>query len=280
MKANLTALKELGTERSNPASARIDRESTERIVEIINAQDATVAEAVRTQTPQIARAVDLIVDRLKQGGRMFYIGAGTSGRLGCLDASEIPPTYNVPPSLVQGIMAGGARALRFATAASEDDPTLGARDIAKRKIKSRDIVVGITASGRTPYAIGALEYARKQGAATIAIACNANPPIAKVADVAIVPVTGPEVIAGSTRMKAGTAQKMVLNILSTAAMIRMGHVHGNLMVNVQMKNEKLRERALTILMQACGVERAEAKKLLRRAGDNLKQAIALQFWEH
>jgi len=276
---NLKALKRLGTEQANPASARIDQQSTAKIVAIINAQDATVAQAVRREIPNMARAVDLIVASLKRGGRLFYIGAGTSGRLGCLDASEIPPTYNVPSRMVQGIMAGGARALRHATEASEDDPALGARDLAARKLKARDVVVGITASGRTPYAIGALEYARQQGAATIALACNAQPPIARLADVAIVPITGPEVIAGSTRMKAGTAQKMVLNILSTAAMIRLGHVHGNLMVNVQMKNEKLRERGLTILQQVLGLNRMEARRVLKRSGDNLKKALAVSYFD-
>ena len=266
-------LRRLATERTNPASARIDRQSTRRIVEIINAQDATVAAAVRREVPNIARAVDRIVAALESGGRLFYIGAGTSGRLGCLDASEIPPTFNLPYTTVQGIMAGGHRALTHATEASEDDPKLGARDLAKRKLKSRDVVVGITASGRTPYAIGALEYARKIGAATIALACNADPPIARVADVAIVPLTGPEVIAGSTRMKAGTAQKMVLNILSTAAMIRLGHVYGNYMVNVQMKNAKLRERGLTILQEVLGIDRAAARHRLKRSRNDLMRAI-------
>jgi N-acetylmuramic acid 6-phosphate etherase len=275
MKSMHTKLRALGTEQANPASARIDRQSTAKIVAIINAQDATVAAAVRKETPHIALAVDLIVAALNSGGRLFYIGAGTSGRLGCLDASEIPPTYNVPSSLVQGVIAGGQRALTHATEASEDDPQLGGRDLAKRKLKSRDVVVGITASGRTPYAIGALEYARSVGAATIALACNANPPIARVADVTIAPVTGPEVIAGSTRMKAGTAQKMVLNILSTAAMVRLGHVHGNYMVNVQMKNEKLRERGLTILQEVLGIDRAAAQQRLKRAGNNLKEAVLL-----
>lgn len=272
----MKALKDLGTERANPASARIDRQSTVKMVSIINQQDATVARAVRREIPNIARAVDLIAAALERGGRLLYIGAGTSGRLGCLDASEIPPTYNVPARLVQGIMAGGARALRMATEASEDDPALGARDLAKRRVTSRDVVVGITASGRTPYVIGALEHARKVGARTIAIACNADPPVARVADIAIVPVTGPEVIAGSTRMKAGTAQKMVLNILSTGAMIRLGHVYGNLMVNVQMKNEKLRERGLTIVQEALAVDRVEAKRLMKKSKNDLKLILGIR----
>jgi len=233
-----------------------------------------VAEAVRKELPQISRAVDLIVEALTNGGRLFYIGAGTSGRLGVLDASEIPPTYNVPARIVQGIIAGGRRALTHASEGAEDSAPQGRRDLAARRLKARDVVVGITASGRTPYAIGALEYARKIGAATIAIACNANPEIARVADVSIAPVTGPEVIAGSTRMKAGTAQKMVLNILSTAAMIKLGHVHGNYMINVQMTNAKLKIRGARILQEILGIDKAAAVRLLRESRNNLKAAIA------
>jgi N-acetylmuramic acid 6-phosphate etherase len=266
-------LRNLGTEQANPASARIDQQSTARIVAIINQQDATVAVAVRKELPRIAQSVDLIVAALRQGGRLFYIGAGTSGRLGVLDASEIPPTYNVPARIVQGIIAGGRRALTHAAEGAEDSAALGRADLVKRKLKSRDVVVGITASGRTPYAIGALEYAREIGAPAIALACNANPEIARVADVTIAVATGPEVIAGSTRMKAGTAQKMVLNMLSSAAMIRLGHVHGNYMINVQMTNAKLRERGLTVLQEILGVDRAMAARLLKRSGNDLKAAV-------
>jgi N-acetylmuramic acid 6-phosphate etherase len=267
-------LKHLATEKANPASARIDRQSTARVVAIINQQDATVAAAVRNELPRIAQSVDLIVASLKQGGRLFYLGAGTSGRLGALDASEIPPTYNVSSRFVQGIIAGGRRALTHSIEGAEDSADGGRRDLVKRKLQARDVVVAITASGRTPYAIGALEYARQVGAPAIALACNANPEIARVADVTIAVATGPEVVAGSTRMKAGTAQKMVLNMLSTAAMIRLGHVHGNYMINVQMTNAKLRERGLTFLQEILGIDRAAAARLLKRSGNDLKAAIA------
>ncbi len=270
----LSQLRNLDTERANPASARIDRFATAEICAIINAQDATVAAAVAKELPRIAEAVDLVVAALKNGGRLFYIGAGTSGRLGVLDASEIPPTYNVSGKVV-GIIAGGNRALTHAAEGAEDSAALGRRDLAKHKLKSRDAVVAITASGRTPYAIGALMYARKIGAAAIALACNANPEVARAADVTIAVATGPEVVAGSTRMKAGTAQKMVLNMLSTAAMIRLGHVHGNYMVNVRMTNAKLRARGVTILQEILGVDRAEAARLLKRSRNDLKAAVRL-----
>lgn len=265
-------LRKLLTERTNPASRRIDQQPTWKMLEIINDQDATVAKAVRTQIPLIARAVEMIVISLKKRGRLFFVGAGTSGRLGCLDASEIPPTYNTAPWMVQGVIAGGRRALTHATEASEDDPRLGRRDMEKRRLKPRDVVVGITASGRTPYAIGALEYAQSIGAGAIAICANPDSPIAKVADIAICPVTGPEVIAGSTRMKAGTAQKMVLNMLTTATMIRMGHVYGNYMINVHLKNAKLVERGLTILQEVLGITRPQAQKLLKKSR-SLREAI-------
>jgi N-acetylmuramic acid 6-phosphate etherase len=269
------ALSRLSTEQQNPASEAIDRQPTTRILEIINEQDATVAAAVGREIPNIARAVDAIVASLEGNGRLFFVGAGTSGRLGCLDASEIPPTFNTSPSLVQGVIAGGRRALTHATETSEDDPALGRRDLQKRRLRPRDVVVGITASGRTPYPIGALEYARKMGCATIALTSNPKAPISRVAEVTIAPQTGPEVIAGSTRMKAGTAQKMVLNMLTTAAMIRLGHVYSNYMVNVHLKNQKLRERGLTILQRALGLDRAAAQSLLRRSGRNLKVAILM-----
>jgi N-acetylmuramic acid 6-phosphate etherase len=268
-------LSKLLTEQNNPASEAIDRQPTQRILEIINDQDATVAAAVRREIPAIARAVEAIVESLKSGGRLFFVGAGTSGRLGCLDASEIPPTFNAPPRLVQGVIAGGRRALTHATEASEDDPRLGRRDLEKRRLKSHDVVVGITASGRTPYAIGAVEYARKLGARTIALCCNPDSPISRAAEITICPVTGPEVIAGSTRMKAGTAQKMALNMLTTAAMIRLGHVYGNYMINVHLKNAKLVERGLTILQKVLGVDRARAKELLKKSGRNLRRAIEM-----
>lgn len=268
-------LSKLLTEQNNPASDAIDRQPTERMLEIINEQDATVAPAVRKVIPDIARGVEAIVKSLNSGGRLFFVGAGTSGRLGCLDASEIPPTYNTPSRLVQGVIAGGRRALTHSSEAKEDDPRLGRRDLEKRRLKPRDVVVGITASGRTPYAIGAVEYARKIGAGAIAICSNPDSPIAKVADITICPVTGPEVIAGSTRMKAGTAQKMVLNMLTTGAMVRTGHVYGNFMINVHLKNAKLVERGLTILQKVLNIDREQAKKLLKKSGRNLRRAIEM-----
>ncbi len=266
-------LSSLLTEQNNPASTAIDRQPTARIIEIINEQDATVAAAVRLEIPRIAQAVEKIVASLESGGRLFFVGAGTSGRLGCLDASEIPPTFNTKPKMVQGVIAGGRRALTHATEASEDSAALGRRDMEKRRLKRRDAVVALTASGRTPYAIGAVQYARKLRAAAIAVTCNPDSPISRVADITIAAVTGPEVIAGSTRMKAGTAQKMILNMLTTAAMIRMGNVYGNFMVNVHLKNDKLKERGLTILQKVLGISRDDAKRLLRKSGNNLKAAI-------
>jgi len=275
-RAKTAKLARLVTEQQNPASARFSRARTAEILRIINREDARVAAAVERQIPNIARAVDAIVERLQSGGRLFYIGTGTSGRLGVLDASECPPTFNTPPNLVQGVIAGGMRALYRATEASEDSPAMGGRDLANKRLNARDAVVGLTASGRTPYVLGALRYARKRGAAAIAVTCNPNSEVARVAEITIAPVVGPEVIAGSTRMKAGTAQKLVLNMLSTAAMVRMGHVYGNYMVNVHQKNRKLRERARTILQRILGLDRAAATLALRHAGGDLKVAIAMQ----
>ena len=275
-KASTAGLSRLVTEQQNPASTRIDQAESEEILRIINREDARVAAAVEREIPAMARAVEAIVERLSAGGRLFYIGAGTSGRLGVLDASECPPTFNTPPSLVQGIMAGGVRALHRATEANEDSPALGRRDLEKKRVGARDAVVGLSASGRTPYVIGALRYARSRGAATIAVTCNPDSEIARAAGITIAPVVGPEVIAGSTRMKAGTAQKLVLNMLSTAAMVRLGHVYGNLMVNVHLKNAKLVERGRTILERILGIDRAAASRALRRAGNNLKVAILME----
>lgn len=268
-------LSRLPTEQTNPASTAIDAQPVERILGIINDQDATVAAAVRREIPNIARAVEAIVAALESRGRLFFVGTGTSGRLGCLDASECPPTFNTLPRMIQGVIAGGRRALTHATEASEDSAALGRRDMKKRRLKRRDVVVGITASGRTPYTIGALDYARRLGASTMAVTCNPDSAVSRVAAITIAAVTGPEVIAGSTRMKAGTAQKMVLNMLTTAAMIRMGHVYGNTMVNVHMKNAKLRERGLRILEKALDISRAQAQRVLRNSGKNLKVAILM-----
>jgi N-acetylmuramic acid 6-phosphate etherase len=263
------------TEQRNPASERLDALPTEEILRVINSEDRKVAEAVAREIPAIAKAADAIVEALRRGGRLFYIGAGTSGRLGVLDAAECPPTFNVPPELVQGIIAGGERALARATEASEDDPATGARDLGERGFAVNDVLVGLAASGRTPYVLGAVAQARRLGALTIGISCTPNSELSRAVDIPIEPLAGPEIIAGSTRMKAGTATKLVLNMLSTAAMIRLGHVFGNLMVNVQPKNQKLIDRARRIIAEAAGVEPTRAAELLEEAGGSVKRAILM-----
>ncbi len=269
---NLAALP---TEARNPASEHIDQLPTLDMLRLINEEDAKVTAAVAAELPHIANAVDAIADRFERGGRLFYIGAGTSGRLGVLDASECPPTFSVPPSLFQGIIAGGDSALRNSSEASEDSPDQGAADLIARAFTERDALIGIAASGRTPYVLGALTHARKLGALTIALACVSGSPIAAIADIAIAPVTGPEVLTGSTRLKAGTATKLVLNMISTGVMIRAGAIYGNLMVNVQTTNEKLRDRAQRIIGDATGVDHGTAAKLLAEAG-TVKLAIVMQ----
>ncbi len=266
---------ELLTEQPNPASQGIDALPTAEILRIINAEDHKVAPAVGAQIPNLARAVDAVVAAIRRGGRLFYIGAGTSGRLGVLDAAECPPTFNVPPDLVQAVLAGGEAALARAAEASEDDPALGARDLQARGFGPADVLVGIAASGRTPYVLGAVAWARRLGALTIGISCTPDSELSRLADIAITPLPGPEVIAGSTRMKAGTATKLTLNMLSTAAMIRLGHVFGNLMVNVQPKNAKLADRARRIIAAACGLSYQEAARLLEEAGGQVKVAIVM-----
>ena len=268
-------LEKLLTEQANPASASIDALGTEEMLRVINGEDLGVAEAVAKEIPAIARAVDAIVAGFRAGGRLFYIGAGTSGRLGVLDASECPPTFGVKASLVQGIIAGGEPALSRATEASEDNPSSGARDLLARGFTGRDALVGIAASGRTPYVLGAVEEARRMGAVTVGVSCEPDSELARAAGIAITPLVGPEVIAGSTRMKAGTAQKLVLNMLSTGAFIRMGYVYGNLMVNVQPTNAKLADRARRIVAQAAGVSVDRAAELLEAAGGNVRMAIGL-----
>jgi len=268
-------LDRLLTEQRNPASDGIDAKSTADIVRIIHAEDLHVAEAITPELANIARAVDGIVTRIASGGRLFYIGAGTSGRLGVLDAAECRPTFNVPEELVQGIIAGGERALASATEASEDDPTSGASDLIARGFASGDALVGIAASGRTPYVLGAIAAARAVGALTIGISCTPQSELANQAEIAITPLAGPEIIAGSTRMKAGTATKLVLNMISTATMIRLGYVYGNLMVNVQAKNAKLRERARRILAQAAEVTAEEAVQLLEESQNSVRTAIVM-----
>ncbi len=268
-------LEDLLTEQPNPVSEGIDALPTSEILRIMNAEDHKVAPAVAAEIPNIARAVEAIVAAIQRGGRLFYIGAGTSGRLGVLDAAECPPTFNVPPDLVQGVIAGGEAALAHATEASEDDPEAGARDLAARGFGASDVLVGIAASGRTPYVLGAVEYARRLGATTVGISCTPNSALARAVDIAITPLPGPEIIAGSTRLKAGTATKLVLNMLSTATMIRLGHVYGNLMVNVQPKNAKLLDRARRIIRAAAGVSYEEAARLLEEAGGQVKVAIVM-----
>jgi N-acetylmuramic acid 6-phosphate etherase len=263
------------TERRNAASRGIDRKSTLDVLRVLNREDKRVALAVRRELPNIARAVDAIVKAFRAGGRLFYIGAGTSGRLAVLDAAECPPTFGTPPSMVRAIIAGGARALRHAAEEEEDSAVKGARDISRAGVSQRDVVVGLAASGTTPYVLGALEYARRRGATTVGVTSNPRSPLARRAQMAIAPDTGPEAIAGSTRLKAGTAQKMVLNLLSTCAMVRLGRVYENWMIYVAMTNQKLRQRGTRILEEAAGVDALVAEHALRRAGHNLPIALLM-----
>jgi N-acetylmuramic acid 6-phosphate etherase len=263
------------TEQANPRTREIDRRSTIEIVTLINDEDRTVADAVANVLPQVADAVDHIVERLRAGGHLFYVGTGTSGRLGVLDASECPPTYGVAPDLVRGIIAGGFDALIKAVEAAEDDPAQAARDLEAAGVTARDAVVAISASGNTPYTLGALEVAKRIGAAAIALTCNPESKMAAAAEVSIAPVVGPEVIAGSSRMKAGTAQKLILNMLSTATMIRLGLVYGNLMSNLQPNNAKLVRRACAILAEETGLSDEEAARLFQEAGRDLRIAFVM-----
>ena len=268
-------LRRLGTEKTNSASVDLDRKSALEIGRIINAEDAKVAAAVKGALRQIAQAIDLITAALSQGGRLIYVGTGTSGRIAALDAVECPPTFDVDPRMVQFIIAGGPKALEAAVEADEDSRELGRKEIAKKKPTKKDVVIGIAASGRTPFTIAAIKYARAHGAKTVAVICNPNSPLGKAAHVAIVADVGAEVVAGSTRMKAGTAQKMILNMLSTGAMTRLGYVYGNLMVNLHTKNEKLAERGVGILEEAAGLNRAAARKLLAAAGGRVPLALVM-----
>jgi N-acetylmuramic acid 6-phosphate etherase len=241
----------------------------------IHREDASVAKAVSAAMPAITRAVDAMANAIQNGGRVFYIGAGTSGRLAVIDAAELPPTYGTPPNMVQAIIAGGRRALTHAVEGAEDNRAQGARDLNKRKLSAKDAVVGIAASGGTPYVIGALEFANKKGAVTVGITSNPGTRLTKTAKISIVTPTGPEVITGSTRMKAGTAQKLVLNMLSTATMIRLGRVYNNWMIGVALTNQKLRARGLRILMEASGADVAESTRALRQSGHNLAAALIM-----
>jgi len=265
------------TEQTNPASARIDGLPTVEMLRVINDEDRRVAESVAAELPAIARAVDGIVEAFGKGGRLFYIGAGTSGRLGVLDAAECPPTFNVPAGLVQGIIAGGESALSRATETTEDDPEMGVRDLQARGFLPGDVLCGIAASGRTPYVLGAVDEANRMGALTIGISCTPDSELSRRVKIAITPLPGPEVIAGSTRLKAGTATKLVLNMLTTGSFIRTGYVWGNLMVNVQPKNSKLLDRARRIVSSATGAPYEQAALMLEQEGNNVRAAIA--EWE-
>jgi N-acetylmuramic acid 6-phosphate etherase len=267
-------LRDLLTEAQNPASSEIDSLSTLDMLRVINAADQEVALAVERELPHIALAVDSIVSRLEKGGHLFYVGAGTSGRLGVLDASECPPTFNTPPDLVQGLIAGGDGALRRSIEKAEDDPEEGKRDLVAHNFSSSDVLVGIAASGRTPYVLGAVAHARSLGALSIGLSCTPNSALARAAEIAITPAPGPEIVTGSTRLRAGTATKLVLNMLSTGTMIRLGYVYGNLMVNVQPTNEKLIDRARRIIAAIAGVSYDEASRLLSMAG-SVRTAIVM-----
>ncbi|QQM28971.1 N-acetylmuramic acid 6-phosphate etherase [Martelella lutilitoris] len=268
-------LEKLVSEGRNPRTLDLDLLSTREIIGKINAEDGEAAIAVGREADAIASAVDRIVEAFDAGGRLVYIGAGTSGRLGVLDASECPPTFSVPPGMVVGLIAGGERALTTAVEGAEDDPALGAADLKAIGLTARDVVVGIAVSGRTPYVIGALTYAKETGAATVALSCNPSSAIAEIADISIAPVVGPEVLAGSTRLKSGTAQKLVLNMLSTASMVRIGKVYENLMVDVTVSNAKLYARAVRIVMEAADVPAETAEKLLEKTKNDVKLAILL-----
>jgi N-acetylmuramic acid 6-phosphate etherase len=268
-------LEHLLTEQPNPASEGIDALPSEQIVRIINQEDQRVAGVVERELTGIARAVDIIVGAFERGGRLFYIGAGTSGRLGVLDAAECPPTFNVPPEMVQGIIAGGEGALARATETTEDDPAIGAQDLLGRGFAATDVLVGIAASGRTPYVLGAVAEANRMGAFTMGISCTPDSELARAVKLSITLLVGPEIVAGSTRMKAATATKMVLNMLTTASFIRMGYVFGNLMINVQPKNSKLTDRARRIIARAAGVSYEQAGEMLTASGESVRTAIVM-----
>ena len=265
----------LTTEQANPESATIDQMTSFEVVSVINGEDAKVAAAVRRALPEIAEAVDVIAAAIAGGGRLFYLGAGTSGRLGILDAVECVPTFSVPPDLVQGVIAGGEPAVTRSIEGAEDQPELARQDLEARGLNAADVVCGIAASGRTPYVIGGLQFAKSLGAKTIAISCNKGSRIGELAEISIDVDVGPEVIAGSTRMKAGTAQKMILNTLSSGAMIRQGKVYGNLMVDVKVSNQKLAERACRLIMRLTGADAEQARELLTRANNEVKAAVVM-----
>jgi N-acetylmuramic acid 6-phosphate etherase len=263
------------TEHRNPASRGLDRLSTQGILRLMNREDRKVAAAVGREIPSIARAVDAIVASMRKGGRLLYVGAGTSGRLAVLDASECPPTYGVSPNIVQAVIAGGKKAVTGAVEGAEDSAANAVRELRARKVTRDDVVVGIAASGTTPFVLSALAFARKRGATTVAVTSNRKAPIARDAQIVIAAEVGPEVVTGSTRLKAGTSQKLVLNMLSTAAMVRLGHVYENLMIDMVLTNQKLRQRGLRILTEASGADASAAEHALRQSGHNLRVALTM-----
>lgn len=268
-------LHSLTTEKMNEASTGLDIKSALDIARIVNQEDAKIASAVKKALPETALVIDMVARSLRDGGRLIYVGAGSSGRIAALDASECPATFSTDPQQVQYLMAGGPKALASATDVNEDSPELGQRDIAKRRPTRKDVIIGVSASGRTPYVVGAVEYARARGAKTAAITCNPNTALSQVADITICAEVGPEVVSGSTRMKASTAQKMILNTITTGAMTRLGYVYDNLMVNVHMKNAKLVERGIRILMQLCDVDREAAIRTIKSAGKSIPIAVVM-----
>jgi N-acetylmuramic acid 6-phosphate etherase len=263
------------TEHRNPASRGLDRLPTKAILRLMNQEDRKVAISVGREIPSIARAVDAIVSGIRKGGRLIYVGAGTSGRLAVLDAAECPPTFGISPNTVQAMIAGGKKALTSAVEGAEDSARNAVRDLRAKKLSRNDVVVGIAASGTTPYVLSALAFARKRGAKTVAITSNRNAAITRDAQIVIATEVGPEIVTGSTRLKAGTSQKLVLNMLSTAAMVRLGHVYDNLMIDVALTNEKLRQRGLRILAEASGADPSAAEHALRQSGHNLRAALVM-----
>ena len=268
-------LQSLTTEQLNEAAHGLDTKSAIEIARIINQDDAKVAAAVKKALPEIAMVIDTVARCLRDGGRLIYVGAGSSGRIAALDASECPPTFSTAPSQVQYIMAGGPKALASASDVNEDSPELGQRDVAKRRPTRKDIIIGVSASGRTPYVIGATEYARARGARTAAVTCNPDSDLSRVADITVCAEVGPEVVSGSTRMKASSAQKMILNMITTGAMTRLGYVYDNLMVNVHMKNAKLVERGIRVLMKVCNIDRETAIRTIKSSGKSIPIAVVM-----
>jgi N-acetylmuramic acid 6-phosphate etherase len=270
-----TELQDLTTESANEASQGFDTKSALEIARIINHEDSKIAAAVKKALPEIAQVIDSVARSLRDGGRLIYIGAGSSGRIASLDACECPPYFSTSPQTIQYIMAGGPKALASPVEVNEDSEELGQRDIARRRPSRKDVIIGLSASGRTPYVVAAVAYARLRGAKTACITCNHNTPLAAAADIAIVAEVGPEVISGSTRMKAATAQKMITNMITTGAMTRMGYVYENLMVNVHMQNSKLVERGIGILIRACGIGRDRAVEVIKSAGRSVPVALVM-----